>query len=49
MDWSGRFLLFGSGGVRDTTLGERGRFCGADLSVGSVARWVAAIFGGSVA
>ena len=43
MDWSGRRFLFGGGGVGDNTLGERGRFCGADLSFGSVARWVAAL------
>ena len=43
MDWSERRLLFGDGGVGYNTLGECGRFCGADLSFGSVARLVAAL------
>ena len=43
MDWSERCLLFGGKGVGDNMLGARGRFCGADLSFGSVARWVAAL------
>ena len=43
MDWSGRRLLFSGRGVGDNTLGERGRFYGADLYIGSVACWVAAL------
>ena len=43
MDWSGRHLLFGGGGVEDNTLGERGGFCRANLSFGSITRWVAAL------
>ena len=43
MDWSERCLLFGGKGVGDNMLGARGRFCGADLNFGSVARWVAAL------
>ena len=43
MDWSGRRIFFGSGGVGDNTLGECGRFCGADLSFRSVACWVVAL------
>ena len=39
MDWSGRRLLFGGGGVEDNTMGERGRFCRADLSFGNIAHW----------
>ena len=43
MDWSRSRLLLGSGGVGDNTLGERSRFCRANLSFGSITRWVAAL------
>ena len=43
MDFCGRRILFGGRGVVDNTLGEHVRFCGAYLSFGRVARWVAAL------